>query len=133
MKRKTKSPSEPSLRDKLSANFMKAFQSDFEAHGVAAIEALRAESPSKYAEIASRLIAQTEPPAGIFDQAKSMEDIGRGLLVQVGLTDPSDAQIEKAIQANDELVARLEAIAVHDDELANLEMAAALEASGIRQ
>jgi hypothetical protein len=51
-----------SLRDRLSADYLKAFQEDFAANGVAAIKSLRQESPAKYAEIASRLIAATTEP-----------------------------------------------------------------------
>jgi hypothetical protein len=79
---KTRKPKEPSLRDKLAKGFVEAFQSDFEANGIAAIEALRKESPAKYAEIAARLIAATEPQSqaeGILG-ANSSEDIGRRLL-----------------------------------------------------
>jgi hypothetical protein len=107
--RKSKSTT-PSLRDRLSDNFMKAFEADFAAHGVDVIEQLRLTAPDRYAAIATQLIASVEPPAGIFDKAQSMQDIGRGLLQQVGLTDPSEAQIEMAIKANDELVAKLEMI-----------------------
>src|SRR5262245_51315261 len=45
-----------------------------------------------------------------FENAKSMRDIGIGLLAQVGHSAPSDADIDAAIEANDVLVATLEAI-----------------------
>jgi len=45
-----------------------------------------------------------------FTNAKSMRDIGIGLLAQVGHSAPSDADIDAAIEANDVLVATLEAI-----------------------
>jgi hypothetical protein len=61
MKPRKPKASEPSLRDKLSQNFLSAFESDFKQNGVAAIESLRQKSPEKYAEIAARLIAATEP------------------------------------------------------------------------
>jgi hypothetical protein len=73
---------------------------------------LRNKSPEKYAEIAARLIAATEPPAeksGIA-AANTMEEVGRRLLQSVGLTEPTDEQIEQAIAANDKFIARLEAI-----------------------
>src|SRR5262249_17989088 len=50
MKSKKLKGTEPSVRDKLSASFLKAFQNDFEINGIEAIEKLREESPSKYAE-----------------------------------------------------------------------------------
>ena len=45
-----------------------------------------------------------------FENAKSMRDIGIGLLAQVGHSSPSEADISLAIEANDVLVATLEAI-----------------------
>jgi hypothetical protein len=114
MKPRKAKASEPSLRDRLSANFLAAFQADFAANGVAAIEALRQKSPEKYSEIAARLIAATEPPSSDdFGKAQSMQDIGRGLLKQVGLHEDAitEQMIEQAIAANDALVARLEQIA----------------------
>src|SRR5262245_60932565 len=110
MKARKPKSSEPSLRDKLSAKFMKDFEADFAANGADVIAELRTKSPEKYAEIAARLIAQAEPPSGVFDKAQNMDDIGRGLLAQVGLHDPSETQIQMAIAANDRLVAELEQI-----------------------
>ena len=104
--------SEPSLRDKLSAAYLEAFQKDFEANGIAVIEALRKESPAKYAEIASRLIAATEPqsqPEGIA-AGNSMHDIGLRLLQSIGMIEPDDASIQAAIEANDEFISRLKSI-----------------------
>jgi hypothetical protein len=45
-----------------------------------------------------------------WNAAQSMQDIGRKLLQSVGLPNPSDADIELAIKANDEFVAGLERI-----------------------
>src|SRR5262245_3558322 len=120
--RKPKS-SEPSLKDQLAAKFTKDFLADYDANGVAVIQQLREKHPDRYIEQAARLIATAEEPSGVFDKAKSMDDIGRGLLSQVGCVAPSERQIQEAIQANDEFVARLEAIARDDDELASLYMA----------
>src|SRR5262245_60307928 len=110
MKPRKPKANEPSLRDKLSANFMVAFEADFAANGVSVIEQLRLRAPDKYAALAAELIRQAEPPRRAFSEAKSMEDIGRGLLAQVGLSDPSEQQIQMAIAANDRLVSELEAI-----------------------
>src|SRR5262245_27992657 len=133
MKPKKTRASEPSLKDKLAAKFTQDFLADYDANGVAVIQQLREKHPDRYIEQAARLIATAEEPSGVFDKAKSMDDIGRGLLSQVGCIAPSERQIQEAIRANDEFVARLEANARDSDELASLEMAAALEASGIRQ
>jgi hypothetical protein len=43
-------------------------------------------------------------------QAKSMTDLGRRLLISVGLQNPDDASIALAVEANDAFVARLESI-----------------------
>jgi hypothetical protein len=109
--RKTKS-AEPSLRDKLSTAYLEAFEADFAENGKVVIEALRKESPAKYAEIASRLIAATEPQQeqkGLAG-ANSMQEVGRRLLQQVGLPEPTDEEIKQAILANDVFIAQLEQI-----------------------
>jgi hypothetical protein len=45
-----------------------------------------------------------------FAQANSMQDIGRKLLQSVGFNEPDDVSIQAAIEANDTLIATLEAI-----------------------
>src|SRR5262245_34402966 len=132
MKARKPKANEPSLRDRLSAKFIKDFEADFQEHGTDVIQQLREKHPDKYAVIATQLIASADPLGSVFSEAKSMRDIGLGLLAQVGCNNPTEEQIQSAIQANDELVARLESIR-DNDELASLEMAAALDASGIRQ
>jgi len=109
---KTRKPktNEPSLRDKLSHNFLRAFESDFETHGVNVIEQLREKSPEKYAEIASKLIATTEPKADGFEQCKDMESIGRRLLRSVGLEDEdaaTPAMVQAALDAQDRMISEL--------------------------
>jgi hypothetical protein len=112
MKPRKPKNTEPSLRDKLSAAYLEAFQKDFEANGIAVIEALRKESPAKYAEIASRLIAATSPTEQKegFASDTSMEAVGQRLLKSIGLDEPTAEQIEQAIEANTEFIAQLEAI-----------------------
>jgi hypothetical protein len=111
--RKTKI-AEPSLRDKLSVNFLRAFQNDFEANGVDVIVRLREKCPERYVELAAKLIAATEPPANtdVWSECKSTEDIGRELLRQVGAEEFSitPEMIEQALAANERLVETLEAI-----------------------
>jgi hypothetical protein len=46
-----------------------------------------------------------------FSDAKSMQDIGRMLLSQVGVSAPSEGDIQAAIDAHDQLIAALETIA----------------------
>jgi hypothetical protein len=45
-----------------------------------------------------------------FAQANSMQDLGRKLLQSVGFNEPDDVSIQAAIEANDTLIATLEAI-----------------------
>ena len=45
-----------------------------------------------------------------FKSARSMQDIGRKLMQSVGVREPSDDDIQAAIEANDAFIARLEAI-----------------------
>src|SRR5262245_25294517 len=114
MKQRSKA-NEPSLRDKLSGAFMAAMEEDFAANGKAVIEQLRVKHPDRYAELAARLIAQTEPPnPNDLSQAKSLFEVGRMLLQGVGLHDPSDQQIEAAMAANNRLMTELETIAAVD-------------------
>jgi hypothetical protein len=107
-------PSEPSLRDKLSESFLRAFESDFAANGVDVIQQLRQKSPEKYSEIAAKLIAAVEQPPGPNDYSdcQSMDDIGRKLLRSVGAQEDAITQkmITAAVKANDVFIARLEAI-----------------------
>src|SRR5262245_41608766 len=107
--RKPKS-AEPSLRAKLSAAFLEAFERDFAANGVNVIEKLRERSPEKYAELAGKLIMSTEPPQDGFESAQSMQEIGVRLLKSVGLADEdlmTPAMIEEAIEANDRFITEL--------------------------
>jgi hypothetical protein len=107
MKRKAKG----SLRDQLAADYLKNFAADFALNGVAAIEEMRQKSPEKYIEVAARLISATEPPnPDSLSEADSMEDIARWLLRRVGCHEPSDSQLQEAIEANDKFIARLEEI-----------------------
>jgi len=114
MKARKPKATEPSLRDKLSEHFLRAFEADFAANGVAAIEQLRQKSPEKYSDIAARLIAASEPPAeNGFASANSMEEIGRKLLKSVGAEEDQITadMVEAAIRANDDFVSKLEKIA----------------------
>jgi hypothetical protein len=112
MKPRPPKSAEPTLRQKLSASYLAAFEADFASNGVAVIEALRNKSPDKYADIAARLISASEPRQDGFEQATTMQDLGRKLLKSVGCDDSTitDSMIDEAIIANDVFVARLEEI-----------------------
>jgi hypothetical protein len=114
MKPRKSKTAEPSLRDKLSENFLRAFEADFSINGADVIVRLREKYPERYAELAAKLIAATEPPANtdVWSECKSTEDIGRELLRQVGAEEFSitPEMIERALAANERLVETLEAI-----------------------
>jgi predicted component of type VI protein secretion system len=114
MAKKAKAANEPSLRDKLSEDFLRAFQTDFEVHGTAVIEQLREKDPAKYAAIGAQLIAAAQqvtvdPYAGV----ESQEDLARALLRQIGLSDAAmtPSMLEQAETANDVFISRLQQIA----------------------
>jgi dihydropteroate synthase len=48
--------------------------------------------------------------ASTFEQAQSMQDIGRKLLISVGFQEPDDVSINEAIEAKDAFIDRLETI-----------------------
>ena len=101
-------------RQKLTGDFVTALQADWQLHGQDIIEALRTQSPVKYAEIVSRLaVPEPMPAADDFSQCQSQLDIGRKLLAQVGVPEDSmtDSMIELAAEANEAFLDRLEMIA----------------------
>ena len=112
MKAKKPKPTEPSALDKLSASFVKAFQNDFESFGIGAIEKLRQENPAKYAEIASRLIAEVEPRPEGFEGYRSPRDLGIALLksVHVNEYEITEDMIAEALKCNDDFINALQAI-----------------------
>jgi hypothetical protein len=110
----TRKPSklEGGARGKLSQSFVTVLEADFQTHGATVIERLREKHPDRYAELVGRLIVAVEPaPAdGSFASCQSMQDIGRRLLEQVGLAEPSQDEIQEAVEANNTFVATLENI-----------------------
>jgi PP-loop superfamily ATP-utilizing enzyme len=58
------------------------------------------------------MIMPAEPPERKegFASDTSMEAVGRRLLNSIGIVEPTDSQIEQAIEANDEFIEQLEAI-----------------------
>ena len=92
---------------------MEALEKDWAENGSEVIAQIRLDNPVKYGELIARLIPMDAnlSSATDFTQCQSMEDIGRKLLAQVGLDNPTEDQIKVAVAANDQLVATLEAIA----------------------
>jgi hypothetical protein len=116
--RKTKPASEePSLKERLSASFLAAFEADFKTNGITVIEKLRVDDPGRYVEVGAKLISAVEQPApapGGFSRSDSQADIALRLLVQAGLADESaatESMIEQAVAAQLLFVETLERIA----------------------
>jgi hypothetical protein len=110
--------SEPSLRDRLTSQFIEALEKDWAVHGTTVVAQVREQHPTKYAELIVRLVP-VDPPItggqGDFSQAKSQADIARKLLADIGCTTPSDDMIEMAVTAQLRFVARLEEIAAEQE------------------
>ena len=101
-------------RQKLTGDFVTALQADWQLHRQDIIEALRTQSPVKYAEIVSRLVVPEATPApDDYSQCQSKLEIGKKLLAQVGVPEDAmtDSMIELAAEANEAFVDRLEMIA----------------------
>jgi len=113
--KRTRKTSEPSLRDRLTLQFIEVLEKDWAAHGTNIIEKMRLESPTKYAEIVSRLVVPTEqPPApDDFRNCQSQADIAIKMLKDIGTPEASITldMIEAAIRAQQLFVAELERIA----------------------
>jgi hypothetical protein len=110
MKPRKRTSGEPSLRNKLSESYLRAFEADFAANGAVAIEKLRERNPAKYSEIASRLIAAVEPPVNPMAEANSISEIAVLLLQNAGISDPSPDESFQAIEAHDIFMATMERI-----------------------
>ena len=101
-------------RQKLTGDFVAALQADWRLHGQEIIEALRTQSPVKYAEIVSRLaVPEAAAAPDDFSQCQTRLDIGKKLLAQVDVPEDAmtDSMIEQAAEANDAFLDRLEMIA----------------------
>ena len=105
----------PSTRDRLSSAFVQALEKDWAEHGSEVIQQIRQDNPVKYGELIARLVPMDANPlsANDYSTCNSMEDIGRQLLRQIGMSedDITDDMIAAAIEANGRLVDTLEAIA----------------------
>jgi hypothetical protein len=114
-KAKNTNEHEPSVRDRLASDFLKAFEADFRAHGIGVIELLRERAPERYAEVAVKLIAAAEQPGSTspYAKAKSTRDFARILLMEQGLAEwqVSDHLVDQAVAALERHAAEVELIA----------------------
>jgi hypothetical protein len=101
---------EPSLRDKLSKNFLEALEADFREYGKDVIEQMRTKDPTRYAELAGKMIMTTEPREPSLENARNMREVAAALLKSVGFVDPDDHSIEQAIQLNNKFIDDLQNI-----------------------
>src|SRR5262245_65168503 len=110
---KPRKAKEPSLRDKLHESFMRDLEADYQKNGATAIEEMRLKSPEKYIDACVKLIASSEPRPDGFEQAESLQELGRKLLKSVGLENEeamTEDMIQTAIAAQDEYVAQADGI-----------------------
>jgi hypothetical protein len=61
-------------------------------------------------KVLNLVVDQPPNPSVDFSSANSMEDIGRRLLQSIGMQEPSDAAVARAVEANETFVAALERI-----------------------
>src|SRR5262249_53950691 len=104
---------EPSVRDKLSADFTKRLEAKWRQQGDDVLDAAFKESPTKIAEMIARLVSTTEPPPGNdFEACRSMRDIGIALLKSIGMDEfeMTEEAISEALERNNEFIAKLQAI-----------------------
>jgi len=112
MMRKPKT-TQPNARERLSKSFLDALEMDFREHGKNVIESMREKDPTRYAELAGKLVMTIEQPQGDgFEQCRNKEDVVRKLLQTVGCSDDllTGDMIKRGVKAHDQLVAELEAI-----------------------
>jgi len=109
-KLKKPKPTEPSAKDKLSADFTKRLEAKWREQGDNVLDAAFKESPTKIAEMIARLVSSTEPHPEGLESAKNMHDVAVALLKRVGFNDPDPDSIERAIEANDNFINELQAI-----------------------
>jgi hypothetical protein len=111
---KTKKPkaSEPSAKDKLSADFTERLEKKWREQGDDVLEAAFKESPTKIAEMIARLVSTSEPPGNDFEACKTKRDIGIALLKSIGMDEfeMTEEAISEALERNDEFIAKLQAI-----------------------
>jgi hypothetical protein len=103
---------QPSALDSLASRVAEALAKDWAEHGDEVIVRIREEDPVEYRKLIVRLVPQDAlvPAPGAYADCNSMADIGRRLLEQVGVIDPSEDQVARAVQVNNEFMGKLEAI-----------------------
>jgi hypothetical protein len=107
--RKTKTPS---VRDKLSEQFLKALEEDFRLHGAKVLAEMREAAPERYAELAGKVITSAADPPDPNDLAgaETMHELALRMVRQIGFEAPDEASIHEAHAAVDSFVAALEVI-----------------------
>jgi hypothetical protein len=102
-------------RHDLSNDFVQALADDWKQHGIKAIEQVREKTPERYCELISKIVPRemliaSDRLAAEDNKPKTSKDIANRLLADVGLSNPSDQDRERALLAYDTLIATLECI-----------------------
>ena len=102
-------------RHELSNDFVRMLSDDWQQNGKATLEKVREKTPDRYCELVAKVVpkemliaADYSPAEG--NEPKTSKDIADRLLGDVGLSNPSDQDRERALQAYDTLIATLESI-----------------------
>jgi hypothetical protein len=111
MKSQKPKASEPSARDKLSADFTRRLEKKWLEQGDDILDAACKETPTKIVEMIARLVAPIEPPVEGFKSAQSTHEIAVRLLEAFGVHEPDDTLIAQAVEANDTFIDTLRRIA----------------------
>src|SRR5215468_463447 len=112
MKPKKLKGTEPSAKDKLSADFTKRLEAKWREQGDNVLDAAFKESPTKIAEMIARLVSSTEPRSEGFEGCKTPRDLGIALLKSVHINEyeMTEDMIAQALKCNDDFIDRLQAI-----------------------
>jgi hypothetical protein len=111
-KSQSKAAQELSPRAKLSAAFLEAFEQDFQQNGVDVIKKMRETDPTRYAELAGKLIMTIEARQDGVEKANSVEEIAIHLLRNINCPEDwmTPEVIQQTVKAHDAFIAELEAI-----------------------
>src|SRR6476659_8535918 len=102
-------------RHDLSNDFVRMLSDDWQENGKAALEKVRKDDPARYCELIARvvpkemLIASDKTPRP--NEPQNSRDIANMLLAEVGITEPTDDDRARALQAYDEMNIKMDEIA----------------------
>lgn len=106
-------PAELSAAARLASDFTKAVEEQWRSHGPQVLEAMRRESPTKFAELVARLVPQNvSVPTSPYATATSTRAIGRLLLQEQGIEEYfiTESMVDDAIAAQEQFIHTLQLI-----------------------